>query len=455
MSNRNLSYGIDFGTTNSSVSFLDRSGELRVLPIDAKAVNPTIVRSVIYLSPKRKFYFGGRAIAKYLEEIGKGKPWETEMVFTGKYLEVTKPFGMGGYRGEEMVPEIIEVEVNPGGRLFQSLKTALSLRTISSFKVFDKKYLLEDLIGSFFKYLKDSADSLMGEEINRVVIGRPVHFIGEDDDLAQDRLMKSAKIAGFGEIKFELEPIGAAWEYGFKAKKKKQIILVFDFGGGTLDFSVVSFPEREILANYGLSIGGDLFNSEIFSAKLARYFGSNAKYGELELPFPGWIYKRLKGWYQISLLKTKKFMNTLEFLRYRCSDIKAIEALRSLVVYNLGFALYEEIDRVKRELSYKNEEVLVFEKEKIDIHEILARSSFEKIIADFLDDVSKGIDEVIDKAGLNIDEIDYLITTGGSSLIPAVELMLVGKFGKDKIKSRDYFTSVATGLALRASELFK
>ena len=101
MSSQNLVYGVDFGTTNSTVALYKSPNETEVLDIDSLAGDPSIIRSVIYVSPNGEFLFGASAIEKYLDEIKEGKPWETEQVATGKFISVAKPCGTSGYKSEE------------------------------------------------------------------------------------------------------------------------------------------------------------------------------------------------------------------------------------------------------------------------------------------------------------------------------------------------------------------
>jgi len=197
-----------------------------------------------------------------------------------------------------------------------------------------------------------------------------------------------------------------------------------------------------------------LFNSEIFDTCLSEYFGKSATFGDNKLVFPPSIYQKLRNWYAISMLKTRKFSNTIDSLGYKCSDRVALKALQSLVFNSLGFSIYQEIDGVKKQLSYKEKEGLIFKAKDIDIVEIISRAGFEKMISLYLEDIEKGISSVLNTAGIKKEEIDFVVTTGGSSLIPVVKLLLEEKFRKEKIKCAEVFTSVARGLALRAEELF-
>ncbi|MFZ5365988.1 MAG: Hsp70 family protein [Patescibacteria group bacterium] len=454
MKKQKFFYGIDFGTTNSTIAVSDSSGKVKTLPVDPQAENPSVVRSTIYINQNKEFHFGKSAIDIYAHDVATGSATSKYLIFTGRYIKVPKISFIAGYSGEQLVPEIVEAEKRGYGHLFQSLKLGLSRSYLTPFEIFGEKLSLEKLIGSFLKEMKSRAEQLMNEEIEEVVIGKPIHFVGNNDDLAVKRLTNAAKEAGFEKIVFEYEPIGAAWDYGLHQMKTKQTILIFDFGGGTLDISIVSFPSREILANEGLAVGGDLFNSLIFEKKIAKYFGSQATYGLAKLRLPHFIFDYLKGWYTISLLKTKDFEKPLNEFAFLSSNPKAIAALRSLISNNLGFSLYEEIERVKKNLSQTNQETFSFQNKNIDTKTQITRKEFERIISQQISEVEATLNHALASAKKKTEEIDVVATTGGSSLIPVFQNLLKKKFGSKKLKRQETFTSVATGLALRAKEIF-
>lgn len=447
-------YGIDFGTTNSTIAVSDTNGNVKTLPIDPKAENPSVIRSAIYINQNKEFYLGKSAVDVYVHDVANSSATSKYLIFTGKYIKMPKISFIAGYCGEQLVPEIVEAEKRGYGHLFQSLKSGLSKNYISSFEIFGEKLSLEKLISSFFKEMKSRAEQIMDEKIEDVVIGKPIHFVGNNDSLAVNRLTRAVKEAGFRKVVFEYEPIGAAWDYGLNQKQKEQTVLIFDFGGGTLDISIVLFPSKKILANEGLAVGGDLFNSLIFEKKIVKYFGSQATYGLAKLRLPTHIFEYLRNWYEISLLKTKDIEKSLEEFKFLSSNPKAIASLKSLIINNLGFSLYEEIERVKKNLSTVDEEMFCFQNKDIDIKNQIKREEFEKIISTQITQVEDLINRALTSAKKSPEEIDVVVTTGGSSLIPVFQELLKKKFGSDKLKSQETFTSVATGLALRARNIF-
>ncbi len=438
---RKLSYGIDFGTTNSTIALVHKNDELVKIPIDPEAEDPAVMRSVIFANPSFEMSYGNKAVKEYISDIGSRRGVEYKSVLTGKYIKTVNSYGR-----EEMVPEMTDIEVNPGGRLLQSLKSALSNHTVKKINLFGRVYLIEDLVGMFLLDMKKRADKIIGEDVDTAVIGRPVEYVGNDNELAIERMRYACDIAGFKKVGFEYEPIGAAYDYGLNIKHE-QNVLIFDFGGGTLDISIVSFPDKSILYNTGLKIGGDYFDAEIFTNKLAKYFGSEATYGRSQLNIPAHIYDSLRSWYGITLLKNRDFANDFENFRFMCSDLPAINSLKSLVFNNLGFKLYEDIEKVKKSLTTHPQELFRLIEIDINIASSIARSEFENFIKKDITDIDNSISSSLKHTDFEEKDIDFVVTTGGSSLIPAIQRLLVTRFGKDKIRSSSTFTSVASGLA--------
>lgn len=446
MQNKKISYGIDFGTTNSTIAYVNDNKVIK-LPIDPEADNPTVMRSVIYASPDGKFLFGKSAISAYLASVATSKASTKKTIFTGNYIDVISDSGK-----RETVEEIIDIDIFNGGRLLQSLKSVLSSNSIKEINLFGKIYLIEEIVGMLLGEIKKRADKIIGDNVTTAVIGRPVEYVGNNNRLAIERMKKACQIAGFIDVRFEYEPVGAAYDYGVNVTKN-QNVLIFDFGGGTLDLSIFKFPEKKVLTNVGLAIGGDHFNAEIFMNKISIYFGSKATYGLAHLKLPAYIFNSLQNWYEISLLKTKSFVDSLQHFRFLCSDLESLDRLESLVIDNLGFTMYEEIERVKKNLTTSDEELYKFNTKHINIETKLKKYEFEDIIATDITDIKELIEKALKSANLSIGEINIVATTGGSSLVPSVHNLLVKMFGLKKIQKSDAFTGVASGLAIISNKI--
>ncbi len=119
--------------------------------------------------------------------------------------------------------------------------------------------------------------------------------------------------------------------------------------------------------------------------------------------------------------------------------------LNELIQRNLSYQVFQAIKDFKARLSYADEAVLDIPELDVDIR--LSRADFEALIADLLDRVAQALDATLDRARLSADQIDVVLRTGGSSLIPAVRDILESRF-PDRVVDHDPFTSVAAGLAI-------
>ena len=206
------SIGIDFGTTNSSVARIlpsgPRAGEVELVTFQNASAS---FRSILYLEQQRQ---AGRTVAHS---------------FTG-------PAAIARYLDRHLA-----VEEAPG-RLIQSLKSYLPVRSLTGTDVFGRRYSLEDLVARILTDLRLAAEQQFGHAIRHATVGRPVRFVAaetpEDDAFAIDRLTSAYQAAGFETVDFELEPVAAAFDYQ-STLSRDELILIGDFGGGTSDFSLV------------------------------------------------------------------------------------------------------------------------------------------------------------------------------------------------------------------------
>ncbi len=125
--------------------------------------------------------------------------------------------------------------------------------------------------------MKQRAEDVLGEPIDAVTLGRPVKFSEspEQDHKAQETLRQAAQEAGFKEVDFELEPIAAALDYE-QSMTKPQNVVIFDFGGGTLDIAVMRLGDphkREVYASGGVDIAGSDFDRAIIEKRMLSHFG--------------------------------------------------------------------------------------------------------------------------------------------------------------------------------------
>ena len=298
-----------------------------------------------------------------------------------------------------------------------------------------------------------------------MVLGRPARFSADPkiDAFAEERLKKAGELAGFTNIRFVIEPIAAALAYEARLERD-EVVLVADFGAGTTDLTVMRLgPSRrekkdrreDVVASSGVYVGGDRFDAAIMKSKLFPHFGHCSTYlptitGK-RMEMPTYVSSRLLSWNEMSLIREKKTRELIEMMLKTSDRKSAIEALHDLVMYNLGFQLYRAIEQAKVTLSTEREAMLDFEEERISIHERITREEFDAASAHLIVELEETTDELLTRLPSSL-KIDSVFLTGGSSHVPAVRQLFARKFGAERLRTADAFTSVVEGLG-RASVL--
>lgn len=459
--------GIDFGTTNSSVAVADGNG-VRVLDLDPANDSPRSLPSLLYMSRDGEVLVG-RAAANAFIERNVDREVVLRQVDLGIEIEGyvgSEPDKSEGYRPRDDRVQIREalrahatVEVNSPGRLFQSIKSSLRFRDFKGTEVFGTLYQIEELTAMILERIKQAVDAEAGRPIESAVFGRPVHFsmTPGEDDIAEERLRRAAHLVGFKNVVFFYEPVAACVEYAVLTDRRQRLMVV-DIGGGTCDICIMEFggghgaaqrlAESKILGVAGVPIAGDAIDKEIIRAKVFPCLGSRSRYGPSKLPMPMYVYNAIIDWQNLYKLNTEETINWLIATEASSTQPEAIRALRTLIQRNYGYPVVRRVEAAKKTLSYELETMLEIQKEALRISERIDRDEFTHIIEPTLDDMFASIDEAERAAQVKSSDIDYVLTTGGTSLIPAVRNMLTERFGREKLLERDTFTSVATGLAV-------
>ncbi|MCP4424631.1 MAG: Hsp70 family protein, partial [Chloroflexi bacterium] len=439
--------GMDFGTTNSGMAMYDGES-VTVLPLDPDSPNPRVLRTAIYIANDQTVHIGRTAVDRYFgQNIGRAvkmkRVWVGELeVYAGDMYYVADAYAW--------------VDVLSPGRLFLSVKTSLRDENYPGTVVGQNYYSLENLIALYMTAVKARAEKLLGRELKQVVLGRPVHFAHdqEHDRLAQSRLLQAAFRAGYEQVYLQPEPIAAAFSYE-ATLDKEQNILVFDFGGGTLDLTVMRLGDpkrRQVLATGGIPVAGDVFDQRLVRTKLPRHFGEGSYYGQRHkrLTVPPWIYDTFANWQTILELQGAENRRILTEIAQSAQKRYQIEALMSLVSGNYGLKMFDMVERAKRALSEKRGAELYLEGSGFKVRDFVTRTEFERMIGAEIRAIEQHLDGVMAESGLEPGQIDAVIRTGGSSQIPAFHEMLVRKFGAEKTLAVNTFSSVTAGLGIIA-----
>ncbi|OGN92559.1 MAG: hypothetical protein A2Z71_11930 [Chloroflexi bacterium RBG_13_50_21] len=439
-----LHVGIDFGTSNSGVGIY-QNNQVHVLPIDSKNIVPEVVKTILYITSDYKHFIGQEAVELYYKQnINRQrrfvKKWTGEIDYHGADMHYVRDV------------YVYMDELQPG-RLMQFIKTALRSEKYVGTQVFDRFYSLSDIISTYLQLLKQHAEGLLHEEISGVTLGRPVKFsqVPELDQKAQTTLHQAALEAGFKQVDFELEPVAAALYYELSLNKP-QNVLIFDFGGGTLDLTILRLGDphlRKVYASGGIGIAGSDFDRAIIQKRMLTHFGKGLVQHDPEILN---LIHTIPDWAALPELSTPRAKADLERAIHANQAPVKLKALESLIFNDLAFSFYNMIESTKINLSDTGVTIARMKEKNLDIWELYTRSQFEKDIQEHREQIQNVLMDTVYASGMEPDQIDAVVKTGGSSNIPIFTEMLNAIFGADKVKSSDVFNSVTAGLAIKAQQ---
>ena len=408
--------GIDFGTSNSTVGLADGQGA-RLIALEGGS--PTLPSAVFWQVEGAPPLFGRAAVAAYLE-------------------------------GEE-------------GRLMRGLKSTLGSGLINDkTAVGGRAVSFRDVLSRFIGHLRAAQQAVVA--LDRVVLGRPVHFVDDDaaaDAAAEATLAAIARACGRREVAFQYEPIAAALHYETTAAAE-ELVLIVDIGGGTSDVSLVrvgpgraALPDRagDILANDGIRVGGTDFDRLLSLAEAMPHLGylSATRGGGT---MPRHYYLDLATWHRINALYTARTASDLKALRAEADHPERIDRMIRVVGGHHGHALAMRVEEAKIALSDAEAARLPMSDLTGGPNPMVRRDGFEAAVEAPLDRIRGLLARVLDQAGVSADHIGTAFLTGGSSQLPALRATVRAVVPGARLATGDMLGSVGTGLALDAARKF-
>ncbi len=410
--------GIDFGTSNSTVSLADGD---RSWLIALEGDEVTLPSAVFWESDGAPPQFGRAAIAAY---VG----------------------------GED-------------GRLMRGLKSTLGSSLIDErTAVGGRSVSFVDVLSRFFGQMRRRLDDAAGG-MTKVVLGRPVHFVDDDtaaDAKAQAVLEKIAHAHGFKEVLFQYEPIAAALQYE-QSVLAEELVLIVDIGGGTSDFSVVRVsPQRaraadragDILSNDGIRVGGTDFDRLLSLAEVMPHLGYLSTTGHGKAVMPRHYYLDLATWHRINFLYTQRVAADLKALAAEADRPELLARMIRVVAGRQGHALAMEVETAKIALSNTEVTRILLKDLAGGPNPVIRREAFEAAVAAPVDRVRARIGKVLAEAGVVAEQIGTVFMTGGSCGLPMLHRAVADALPGVAIATGDMLGSVGAGLALDARRRF-
>ncbi len=416
-------YAVDFGTSNSLLSHVSNTGV--ITPINLEKDSGQVLRSLLYTPEPNVWFFGKEAIREYVNNDGEG-------------------------------------------RFFRSVKKFLPESNYAGTTVFNKTLNISEIIAVFVGEMRKRANLVVGENVERIVMGRPALYSMNkaDDQLAQDRMQRACEIAGFKEVVFCPEPIAAGLDYNATSSEQK-IVLIADFGGGTSDFTLMkvhqnAYSQDDILGLSGIFKAGDALDGVMMKDFIAPHFGSRFEYkipgGNNILTFPRQLLTKICSPAHITHLRerdTWEFLQHIQKFALSSDGERQMNQLFTLVECQLGFPLFDEIEKTKIKLGENSEALFHYRYPGIAIDESLTKDRYEESLKSTVDEIMDTMMEVFTQSGLKISDVNQVCLTGGTSQLPLLRARLSEVFGKDKLVEYNIYQSVVNGLAQFAKRLTK
>ncbi len=371
--------GIDLGTTNSCVSVMEGNDPVVIPNAEGKRTTPSIVA----------FIEGG--------ERKVGDPAKRQSVTNPlKTIYSIKRFMGNKYSECKMEAERVPYKVVKGDN------------NTPRVDIDGRLYTPQEISAMILQKMKKTAEDYLGTEVTEAVVTVPAYF----NDAQRQATKEAGEIAGLKVSRIINEPTAAALAYGLDKKAEDRKIVVFDFGGGTHDVSILELGDGvfEVLSTDGdTHLGGDDVDQKVID----------------------WLAEEFKSEEGIDLRKDPMALQRLK----EASEKAKIE---------LSSSASTEINLPYVTATATGPKHLV---------RTLSKSKFEQLIDDLVKRTIKPCKTALKAAGLSTGDIDEIILVGGSTRIPAVVEAVEKFFGKAPSKGVNPDEVVAVGAAIQGGVL--
>ena len=353
--------GIDLGTSNSAAAFLE-GGKPKIIP--------SAEGNTVY-----------------------GKDFPSVVAFTKD--------------GQKMVGEPARRQaVSNAERTFSGFKRKMG--TDYKYKANGKEYTPQQLSAFVLQKIKKDAEEFLGEKVEKAVITVPAYF----DDNQRQATKDAGQIAGLEVVRIINEPTAASLAYGLDKKNKSFKILVFDFGGGTLDVTVMEYEEGvfEVKSTSGDTQLGGRDMDEALVNFIAREFRANEG---------------------VDLSKDATAMQRLS----EAAEKAKIE-LSTVLETEINLPYISATDKGPKHLQMK-----------------INRAKLEELVNPIIKKCSKPVQQALADAKMTPADISKVILVGGPTRIPAVQKFVESQIGTKVERGVDPMECVAMGAAIQAGGL--
>ncbi len=372
--------GIDLGTTNSVVAIME-GGEPKVI---VNEEGSRITPSVVAFTKDREILVGQVA----------------------KRQAVTNPentiFSIKRFMGRNYDEVNEEMKMVP----YKVIRDAQARAAVFSSNM-NKEFLPPEISALILQKLKRSAEAYLGETVTEAVITVPAYF----NDAQRQATKDAGKIAGLDVKRIINEPTASSLAYGLE-KKKDEVIVVYDFGGGTFDVSILEVGEGvfEVKSTNGdTHLGGDNFDHRVID----------------------WLISEFKKDQGIDLSKDRMALQRLK----EAAEKAKIE-LSSMMETEINLPFITADATGPKHLVMR-----------------ISRAKLEQLVGDLVERSHKPCEQALRDAGLKASDINEVVLVGGMTRMPAIQKFVKEFFGREPHKGVNPDEVVAVGAAIQGGVL--
>lgn len=288
-------------------------------------------------------------------------------------------------------------------RTVRSIKRKMG--TIEPVKLGDTSHTPEEISAFVLLHLKQMAEEVLGEKVDRAVITVPAYF----NDAQRQATTRAGEIAGLEVVRIINEPTAAALVYGMD-QQTNQNLMVYDLGGGTFDVSIIEQHGEitEVRASHGnVHLGGDDFDERLLQHLLA-HLSSEHRFDFKE-----------------DRRAMARLVRAAERAKTKLSDAPYAKVIEEFLAHYEGQAAHLNIE--------------------------VGREEFEGMIEDLLDSTMESVHKALDDSGLKAEQINRVLLVGGSTRIPRVWELIKSEFGIEPSSEVNPDEAVALGAAVQAA----
>ena len=309
--------------------------------------------------------------------------------------------------GEHQVGEVAKRQAITNPNTVSSIKSHMG-EADYKVNIDGKEYTPQEISAMILQYIKEYAESYLGEKVTEAVITVPAYF----NDAQRQATKDAGKIAGLDVKRIINEPTAASLAYGLDKQDKDEKILVYDLGGGTFDVSI-------------LELGDGVF--QVLSTNGDTHLGGN----DFDKRIMDWLIENFKKDNGIDLSKDKMAMQRLKDAAEKAKkDLSGIQSAQISLPFITAGA-----------------------NGPLHLETTLTRAKFNELTADLVDKTKTPVQNALNDAGLSASDIDEVILNGGSTRIPAVQEMVKDLMGKEPNHSINPDEAVALGAAIQGGVL--